>query len=324
MKHTTIKNIGIGYLSGLGSGISWGLDAVLLGLVMSMSPFITNPVLLIGGTLICSMLHDIFAAVWIGGTLGITGHLKGLRRSILTKDAFFCVLGALFGGPLAMSFYLLSIDESGPAVAATITACYPLLGSVLAVLVLKEKVSRYGWFGLLICVFGIVWIGYEPSSLVNNNLTKGILFAIIAAIGWATEGVICGYGMKQGNISPQNALLIREFTSGLAYCLILVPLLLHGYANVFIGIQAITSASSCLLLLVFTSLIGMISFLLWYTSIDMIGAAKALCLNVTYSFWAVLFSFIIIGTTLTRNVCVGSLLIIGGVCVATLLNKKMR
>lgn len=66
----------------------------------------------------------------------------------------------------------------------------------------------------------------------------------------------------------------------------------------------------------------MSSFLMWYTSIDLIGAAKALCFNVTYSFWAVVFTFFLIGSKLTWNIVGGSLMIIVGVTLATLIKKK--
>ena len=72
----------------------------------------------------------------------------------------------------------------------------------------------------------------------------------------------------------------------------------------------------------FTALIGMISFFCWYTAIDLIGAAKALCLNVTYSFWAVVFTFIIVGSTLSVNIIVGSIMVVAGVAVATLVSRK--
>ncbi len=65
MKANTKYLIRKGYISGIGSGVTWGLDAVLLGIVMTMSPFVENPILLVGGALVCSMLHDVFASVWM-------------------------------------------------------------------------------------------------------------------------------------------------------------------------------------------------------------------------------------------------------------------
>ena len=324
MKANTKYLIRKGYISGIGSGVTWGLDAVLLGIVMTMSPFVENPILLVGGALVCSMLHDVFASVWMILIMGLKGELKFFRDALCSKDGFFCILGALFGGPLAMTFYLMAISKGGPALAATVTACYPLLGSILAIFILKEKVQLRGWIGLLICVAGIVWIGYSPEKNENINVSQGVLFSLIAAIGWATEAVICGYGMKNGRVKPQMALLLREVTSGTAYILVVSPLMLGGFEASQDGLRAIFSYPPCWSLLLLTAFVGMSSFFLWYTSIDLIGAAKALCFNVTYSFWAVVFTFIFIGNQLSWNIVIGSLLIIGGVTIATLIHKKKR
>lgn len=324
MKANTKSFLRKGYASGIGSGITWGLDAVLLGLVMTMGPFVENPVLLAGGALVCSMLHDVFAAVWMILIMGKKGELANLPKAVFSKDGLYCILGALFGGPLAMTFYLMGIAKGGPALAATVTACYPLLGSVLAIFILKEKVQLRGWIGLIICVAGIVWIGYSPDQNVSGSVSQGIIFSLVAAIGWATEAVICGYGMKSGRVKPQMALLIREITSGTAYVLVVAPLMLGGFGATFEGVQAVLSSLASWTLIALTAFVGMSSFFLWYTSIDLIGAAKALCFNVTYSFWAVVFTFMFIGTQLTWNILIGSLLIIGGVTTATLIHKKQK
>ena len=89
-----------------------------------------------------------------------------------------------------------------------------------------------------------------------------------------------------------------------------------------IGTMAVFSDTICWLTLLFTALIGMSSFFCWYTAIDLIGAAKALCLNVTYSFWAVVFTFFLVGTVLSINIIVGSFMVVGGVAVATLVSRK--
>lgn len=322
MKADTPALLRKGYITGLGSGMTWGLDAVMLGIAMTMAPFVKNPILLIGGVFVCSMLHDVFAAFWMLLIMLVKGRLRDFPQQFLSRDGMFCALGALFGGPLAMTFYMMAIAKGGPALAATVTACYPLLGSVLAVFILKETVQLRGWLGLLICILGIIWIGYSPTDGVNINVSQGILFSLVAAIGWATEAVVCGFGMKEGNVDPKMALLIRELTSGMVYLLVVSPLMLGGYGNVIEATTAIFGYVPCWILILGTALVGMSSFLMWYTSIDLIGAAKALCFNVTYSFWAVVFTFILIGSQLTWNIVLGSLLIIGGVVIATLIHKK--
>lgn len=239
---------------------------------MAMSPFVENPILLVGGTFICSMLHDAFAALWMLIIMGFKGRLRDLWPAIKSKDGLFCALGALFGGPLAMTFYMLAIAKGGAELTATVTACYPLLGSAMAMIILKEKVRLRGWLGLLICILGIIYIGYTPESDTNVNIIGGIMLAAVAAIGWATEGVVCGYGMKAGNVDPQMALLIRELTSGVSYILIVAPIMVGGYGDMVTGTMAVFGDTACWLTLLFTALIGMSSFFCWYTAIDLIGA----------------------------------------------------
>ena len=99
-------------------------------------------------------------------------------------------------------------------------------------------------------------------------------------------------------------------------------MMLGSYGNAIEGTKAVFSYMPCWVLIFFTALVGMSSFFMWYTSIDLIGAAKALCFNVTYSFWAVVFTFILIGSQITWSIVGGSIMIIVGVSLATLIKRK--
>ena len=318
-----------GTISGILSGATWGLDAVMLGVVMVMAPFVENPVLLVAGGVLCSALHDVFSAAWLFAYMGGKGRLKELGGALKTKDGRWCILAAVFGGPLAMTFYTLAISTGGAALAASVTAIYPLLGTALAVMILKEKAGLQTWVGLIVCVIGIIVIGWSPSGMENVNVSLGILLALVAAIGWATEGVVSGYGMKDGVVDPYIALLIRYLTSAIVYVFVVAPLFGGGFVNAGIGIAAIFSYAPCWILLALTALVGMVSFLCWYTAIDNIGATKGLCLNVTYSFWSVFFALVLslflprfFSGALSWYIAIGSVLILGGVTMATLYKSK--
>ena len=318
-----------GIIAGILSGATWGLDAVMLGVVMVMAPFVENPVLLIAGGVLCSALHDVFSAIWLFFYMGSKGRLKELSSALRTKDGRWCMLAAIFGGPLAMTFYTLAISTGGAALAASVTAIYPLLGTALAVLILKEKTGLQTWLGLIVCVIGIIVIGWSPTGTENVDVTLGVLFALVAAIGWATEGVVSGYGMKDGIVDPYMALLVRYLTSALVYILVVAPLFGGGFINAGLGIAAIFSYTPCWILLALTALVGMISFLCWYTAIDNVGATKGLCLNVTYSFWSVFFALVLslflpqyFSGALSWYIAIGSVLILGGVSMATLYKSK--
>lgn len=326
---SVVKNAHKGYLYGLMAGATWGLDAVVLGVVMVMAPFVENPVLLAVGGVLCSALHDIIAAIWLYIYMGSKGRLKELRPALGTKDGRYCALAALLGGPLAMTAYTVSISVGGAALTTSVSAIYPLLGTALAVWILKEKTGIQTWIGIVICIIGVIIIGWTPSEDANVNVTLGIIFALITAFGWASEGVVCGYGMKAGIVDPELGLLIRYTTSALVYLLIVAPAFAGGYGSAINGFSAVFSYTPCWILLAVIAGIGMYSFLCWYKAIDIIGAAKALCLNVTYAFWGVLFSFVLslffpqyFSGALSWFIVIGAALILGGVTMATLYQPK--
>ena len=101
----------------------------------------------------------------------------------------------------------------------------------------------------------------------------GILFAAVAVLGWASEGVIIGIAMKhikdEDNIeaTPQQFLCLRYFVSMIAYSAIVIPAI-KGYPLVH---QVVSSG------LVFKyagiAILGAITYLSWYKAVDLIGAA---------------------------------------------------
>lgn len=303
-----------GLLAGIFSGFSWGVDALLIALVLLALG--SNS---LSTTLAVSMLHDGLAALWLLALLLLRGRLREILHALRQPDALFCMIGALLGGPIAMTCYLMSIATSGVAVTTTVTACYPLLGAALSVVVLKEKVARQTWSGLFLCLIGIVLTAYSPSSTGEASFAwSSLLFAGLAAIGWASESVVCAYGMRADGIAPSTALLIRETSSATAYLILLGAFALGSDLEGIQTFLGLFTASDALPLLLVTALIGMSSFLAWYTSIDTIGPARALALNVTYSVWGVLLSALFLDQVPSLWVVLGSLIVLFGVCYATL------
>lgn len=312
-----------GILSGALSGVSWGLNAVLIAMAMGLAPFVEHPILLVSGTFVCCMLHDLVAAISLSGYMAVRGKLGVVWQALSTRDAMFCMLAAVFGGPVAMSCYMLAIEHAGAALAATTTACYPLLGSALAVLLLREKMSPRAWIGLAICGLGVAYLGGGATGEIEGDgVFVGILFALGAAWGWASESVISAWGMKGDQITPEVALCIREWTSALTYILVVCPIFVGGYDSMCQAIEAVASHTETLSLVACAAMIGVFSFLMWYTSIHKIGASPALCLNVTYSFWSILFSVVLAGAPFALETAIGAVLVVSGVIYSVMNNRS--
>ena len=182
---------------------------------------------------------------------------------------------------------------------------YPAAGAFFSYVFLKVKLSKKGWLGLCLSIISIIILGYSPSGNHIVNFPLGFTSALVCVLGWSLESVICAYGMKD-DITPKEALAIRQITSSVVYLFIVIFIINSGA----FALEAITSKS--MLYMTATALIGTLSYICYYTGIDSIGPVKATGLNITYSIWAMIFSMIILGGDFSLKLVFCSLLIICG------------
>lgn len=294
---------------GLLSGLLWGLDTVLLGVILGMSHFVRSEFIIFLAPFISTFFHDIFSSLWMLIYLSIKGELKSTIQSIRTMSGRFIILGALLGGPIGMTGYLLAIKYLGPAYTAIISSLYPAVGALLSYIFLKEKLKLSNVIGLTISIIGIILLGYTPQGM-PSHLMLGFIFALICVFGWASEAVICSYGMKDDEVTPNQSLFLRQFTSALTYGVVIIPIV-KG-----ISFTIETLVSPLLWLIVFTALAGTLSYSFYYKGIYKIGATKAMSLNITYSAWAIVFGVIFQGNMIDMKCIVCCVLIMLGSILA--------
>ena len=294
------KGIGLGATS----AIAWGVDTVLIGLIIASTPF-KEAVLL--APIIAAFMHDFFSSIWISLLMIIKGEFINVLKLFKTKSGAILVIGALSGGPLAMSFYFLGIQYAGVTYAASIASIFPGIGAVLAYFFLKEKMNKRTWFGVVLSIIGVIVLAYVPTKFdTESNFFIGILFSLGAAIFWGLEGVIGAWGMRGKEVVPLYAINIRQITSALSYAIILVPLF-KGYSLVFAA-----ATSNIVWLLVIAGLLGTANYSLYYSSINLIGAARGQSLNNTYVFWAIITAIVFIGTPVNLQFVVGAIIVLIG------------
>ena len=268
---------------GIGSGALWGLDTVILAIALALNPFATDA----HASLVSAALHDAVCALILLVFMAMRGRLKDTWRAIHTRSGRAVMVAALLGGPIGMSGYLLAIDQIGAGYTAIISTFYPALGTALAVLVLKERMRPRQVIALAVAIGAIIATSYTSTS-VSGSALWGVLGALAAVVGWGCEAVILAWGMRDDAVANETALQIRETTSGLTYLVLVVPL---GGALSSTG-QALTSPGA-MGLVALAAAAGTASYLFYYKAIDLLGAARAMALNISYSAWAVLFAFLL-------------------------------
>ena len=294
---------------GIGSGALWGLDTVILALALALNPFATDDA---HASLVSAALHDAICALILLIFMAVRGRLKDTWRAVHTRSGRAVMVAALLGGPIGMSGYLLAIDQIGAGYTAIISTFYPALGTALAVAVLKERMRPRQVIALAVAIGAIIATSYTSTS-VSGSALWGVLGALAAVAGWGCEAVILAWGMRDDAVDNETALQIRETTSALTYLVLVVPL---GGALSSTG-QALTSPGA-MGLVALAAAAGTASYLFYYKAIDLLGAARAMALNISYSAWAVLFAFLlqsIVPAPIQIVLCV--VILVGTVLAAT-------
>ena len=296
---------------GLFSGILWGLDTVVLGIALSMSPYIGTAEAIAFAAIGSSFLHDAGCAIWLMIYMGAKRRLKDTLAALKTHSGKVVMLGALLGGPIGMTGYVIAINNIGAAYTAIISAFYPALGAFLSFVLLKEKMDKKQVAALVVALVGVMAMGYiSAGDSEMGNATLGLVGAVLAVVGWGSEAVLCAWGMRDDAVDNETALQIRETTSALVYGIVVLPLFGAW------GFAASAAPSPATGVIALSALAGTASYLFYYKGISVIGAAKAMALNISYSAWAVVFGFVLQGTVPTAATVFFCILILAGTVLA--------
>ncbi|WP_207719935.1 DMT family transporter [Clostridium algidicarnis] len=305
---------GTGY--GLISGITWGVDTVLIGVILSMTSFVSTDKAILLAPFISTFLHDLFSAVWITLYHVFKGEFRNVLKALNTRSGKFIMLGALLGGPLGMTCYMLSVKYIGPSYAASITSIYPAIGAFFAFVFLKEELGKREWIGIILSITGVIVLGYQPSEFnAGGGFLIGILFAMGTVLGWGLESVICAYGMKE-DVTAEEALNIRQLTSAIFYGIIILPIV-GGSAMAFD-----IMLSPIAIWLIITALVGTTSYMFYYKAISTIGAAKSTSLNITYAIWAIIIQVIFFKSPVNAQLILGCLITFTGTVLVSGISKS--
>lgn len=278
---------------GLFSGLFWGLGLTISAYIFSLynvSPFVV------------AFVHD-FISIFILAAILLIKYKKIDFKIFTNIRNISVIIGALLAGPIGMQCNLYAVKYIGGGLTSSITAVYPAVSVILAIVFLKHKVSKKTIIGIALIIAGIFAQSYTSEQV--NSFYIGFLFALICAVAWGSESVLSSYAMSN-NLTEIETLLIRQVTSFLAY---LVIVLFNGFS-----VSEVADVKLGGLIFIFV-LSNMVSYIAYYMSINRLKPAKATGLNVSYVVWTVVFSAIFLGIGLSALVIVTSLIIMLGVYI---------
>ena len=331
MKHNNYLK---GILLGVMVGIFWGLDGVLIGQAGTAPILSQLDTALAAGIsetafnfspLVTAFFQEGFCFFWVAAVLLLHKQLKQAFHILLhTKKGRATALAALVGSPIGMSAYLLGIKFAGAPYASSISVIDPGVGALISYFVLKEKLSVRAVIGIAVSLLGSFMLGFNPSAGVPDTFFKGVLFAALAVLGWALEGVIIGFAMKhvkgedEVQATPQQLLCLRYFVAMLAYAVIVLPVI-KGYplAGALVSQGLVWRYAGI-------AVLGALTYLSWYKAVDLIGAAMGTALNSTAALWTIIFSAVLFHAEITPTLAFWGVVIVLGVFIFAVDPKAFR
>ena len=295
-------------LNALFSGIFWGADTSFMGYYFSMySIYFAVPLML---PIFITFIHDMVSALLINISILITGRLKAVITDIKKAKSKYIWLGSLLGGPIGMCSFILAIEYAGPAITAIISSIYPAVGLFFAYILLKEKRKPYQVVALFIAIAFIIALGFIDEGHTNRSI-MGIIFALVCACAWGSEAVLCSYGMKSGEISNLSAICIRQNLSMITYGTMMTLYF------IFFQYGESIDFNSSLAYIGMAAIFGSTSYYCYYRALATIGVSRAMALNISYTAFSAIFSYLLFGIELTiSQMLIGFCIVVSGLISA--------
>lgn len=295
-------------LNALLSGIFWGADTSFMGYYFSMySIYFAVPLML---PIFITFIHDMVSALLINISILITSRLKAVITDIKKAKSKYIWLGSLLGGPIGMCSFILAIEYAGPAITAIISSIYPAVGLFFAYILLKEKRKPYQVVALFIAIAFIIALAFIDEGYTNRSI-MGIIFALVCACAWGSEAVLCSYGMKSGEISNLSAICIRQNLSMITYGTLLTLYF------VFFQYGESIDFNSSLAYVGMAAIFGSTSYYCYYRALATIGVSRAMALNISYTAFSAIFSYLLFGIELTiSQMLIGFCIVVSGLISA--------
>ena len=295
-------------LNALLSGIFWGADTSFMGYYFSIySIYFAVPLML---PIFITFIHDMVSALLINISILITGRLKAVITDIKKAKSKYIWLGSLLGGPIGMCSFILAIEYAGPAITAIISSIYPAVGLFFAYILLKEKRKPYQVVALFIAIAFIIALGFIDEGHTNRSI-MGIIFALVCACAWGSEAVLCSYGMKSGEISNLSAICIRQNLSMITYGTMMTLYF------IFFQYGESIDFNSSLAYVGMAAIFGSTSYYCYYRALATIGVSRAMALNISYTAFSAIFSYLLFGIELTiSQMLIGFCIVVSGLISA--------
>lgn len=103
-------------------------------------------------------------------------------NSINVYGILFFFLAGIFHPGFVRLLYFKGMEKVGASINAAIYASNPIFSSLIAVILLSEKLRFINWIGILCVVLGAILIESINHNNIQSSTRKGLIFSFLAAL----------------------------------------------------------------------------------------------------------------------------------------------
>lgn len=242
-------------------------------------------------------------------------YLRELKN--LSWRQWVAVVFIAFGGSaLATVFFTQSFRYVNPSVAILLQKVQPFVAILMAVAILKEKLSKWFWLWAVVGIFGAYLVTFPElkiTGLAFQGGTLGVVFALLAAFFWGGSTVFGRYVLQKVSFQAMTAV---RFLAALVFLF-----LLSGYYGTISEIGR-ASGKDWLYVFIIAVLAGFVSLFIYYRGLRYTPASIATIGELAFPVAAVAVNWIFLDAKLELGQILGGLILIIAVTGLTYVNQK--
>ena len=255
----------------------------------------------------------LIAAILILGYLVF--YQKESVKINLKEGIIFSILGLFYA--LSAEFLFIAYDFLSPGIASTIFFIYPIMVALILGIFFKEKITLATTISLIVVVVGVGILSFKPKSNDDkdnfgiNYIYIGLFVSLLGALMYALYMII----VNKTKINA-SGVKVSFYSMVFASLFFLVKTLVLGNS---VAIPSLEIGTHLALFSLITTALSVVSLVY---AIKFIGSTPTAIMGAVEPVVAVMISVGLFDETLTFSLIAGVIIIISGVLIDVVFNKK--
>jgi len=293
-----------GYLFALVSALTYGMIPLFMIPLKKLDFFSVDTAL---------FYRFLIAAILILGYLVF--YQKESVKINLKEGIIFSILGLFYA--LSAEFLFIAYDFLSPGIASTIFFIYPIMVALILGIFFKEKITLATTISLIVVVVGVAVLSIKPKNNDDkdnfgiNSIYIGLFVSLLGALMYALYMII----VNKTKIKA-SGVKVSFYSMVFASLFFLVKTLVLGNS---VAIPSLEIGTHLTLFALITTALSVVSLVY---AIKFIGSTPTAIMGAVEPVVAVMISVGLFDETLTLSLIAGVIIIISGVLIDVVFNKK--